>query len=498
MMDGSRGRVRGLVRAPVIYGLGMIVQQLVGAFLLPIYTHWLEASSFGIFEVLSRTRDVFLLTAGSAVALTTIAFYQLAEDDTGKRRVALAALVIQLVLAGALALAMLAVARPLSAFLLGSADRSPLVALLVGVFFFDALHLVPLAMWQAQVRAATYVAFQSLIPVTRAGLIIIFLVGLHGGLRGLLVAWLLNSAFHAILMTILLGRYLRPWPGWPGRDLVRRMVAYGWPFLPNSAAGFLLSSGDRYFLAATHGAAVVGLYGVGYRLAVLAWAGLFIPFQKVWSAFMIRLARKEEYRPLLAEVVTGYLGVHATGLLGFLLVGPEILSVLADRSYAPAWAIVPVIVGAQYWQTVIALLDAAFYAAEATRTKATITISGALLVIILYATTIPRWGIGGAAWSTLATYLLLAVTTDIVSRRVLWLPIRRWVVYGLPGLAAVLYAGAWTAFSRDGRLPWLVKVAVLGSWLLLTVGLRLLRPRDLLSLVQRLRQGGASANPVSK
>ena len=480
------------LRASLIYGIGILAQHGVGAILLPIYTHWLSTADYGILEILSRTRDVFVLTAGSAIAITTIAFHQLPEFSDRPQRVVLAALLLQSLACLLIGVPVVLGARPIAQHLLGLPDGSFFVVCVTGIFFFDAIHQVVLAAWQARLRATLFVTFQAAMPVVRAGWIVLYLTVRNLGVRGVIVAWLFNSALFAAVVLAILARQLRPWPGWPSRRLLSSMVRYAWPFIPNSIFGFVLSSGDRYFLAALKGMAATGIYGLGYRVAVLYWSLLFVPFQKTWTASMIRLAQDEPGRARLARITDAYLALLGVGLFSFAVFGRHVLRLLVPSSYDGAWNIVPVILLAQYFQALVALLDASLYATRSTRTKAAITGIGALVILALYAATIPRWGTTGAAWSTAAAYGLLAILTDRIGRRRLRIPISRRTTYGLPVAAAVVFtlATAMTGGDQLERLPH--GTLAIALFLALAVAGGCIRPREIRAVVTEHLGGGGS------
>ena len=98
-------------------------------------------------------------------------------------------------------------------------------------------------------------------------------------------------------------RFTRGVPVRP-RDLepvmVRRLKSdlrrFGVPYQLVWAGTFVLTFGDRYFLQASHGAAVVGLYGLAYQFGFLVGSLGYMPVMRAWNPQRFQLAA--EPRPI--------------------------------------------------------------------------------------------------------------------------------------------------------------------------------------------------------
>src|SRR5689334_5972550 len=79
---------RSFVKHAAVYGLASLLVQAGGFVLLPLYTHCLTPSDYGVLEVLGRMAETVgtcLMFGGFRQALLT--FYQQSQGETERRRV---------------------------------------------------------------------------------------------------------------------------------------------------------------------------------------------------------------------------------------------------------------------------------------------------------------------------------------------------------------------------------------------------------------------------
>src|SRR5207249_1710635 len=88
--------------------------------------------------------------------------------------------------------------------------------------------------------------------------------------------------------------------------------------------------------------------------------------------------------------------------VGLSVLSPEVVLILAGPQYGAATQVLPVIAFASVFQGLYTLLVTVVFLMKRTARLALLTISSAILNIGLNLVLIPRIGIMGAAWSTLA------------------------------------------------------------------------------------------------
>lgn len=424
-----------LLKKLMIYLFGGLVTRMGSIILLPIFARSLEPSEYGTLELLNRATDLLILCLFlNGVCLAAISFYNQAVSEEDRRRVVGSVLVCGSFFIGLIGLAALILAGPI-AVLIGVGNTG-LVRLAFLAALADALPSLCLALMQAREEAISYTTFVTIGFVLRVGLIAVFVCLLGWGVAGVLRASLIASAtLGLVLMTLELKRSGLHFD----RQTALSMVWFALPFLPGGICGFLLGTGDQFFLAQYASTAQIGLYALGYKLATMVSLFTLGPFMKIWAARMHQVAREPDAPRIFGQIFTRFTGVYLLVGLGLALFGPEVITVLARSEYLGAVRFIAPVVLAYFFMSGSDLMDAAFYVQRRTDVKLWINLLSAAIMLALYLVLIPPFKGLGAAYATLGGFIARMGMTYLVSQR-LFRVVYEWDRVAILLLAAI---GCW-------------------------------------------------------
>jgi O-antigen/teichoic acid export membrane protein len=405
-----------------VYGMAGLLLQAGGFILLPLYTRCLSPADYGVLEVLGRLAETVgtcLLFGGFRQALLT--FYQQSVTAAERARLVgttLSLLAATCLLGGGLVLFL---APHLASWLEriapseGPSIGSGLLRLAVLGVLVEPLTLIPLTLIQARVESTLFVAVNLCQFVFRLALLLVLVVWLGLGVAGVLTALVLTAGLFGI---VLCGREITRGASWPDREQARSLLRFALPLVPGGLCFFLLHHGDRFVLFRCAGREEVGIYALGYKLAMVVTTLSLNPLYMVWSAQMYEVARQDDAPMVFGRVFTRVLAAYLLVGLALLLFADEVVALLAGAPYARATLVVPPVLLACFCQAGASLMDAAFYVRHRTALKLGITLSATAVMIVLYAWLIPAYGSIGAALATLGGFAFLAARTWRVSQRI--------------------------------------------------------------------------------
>src|SRR6185437_6103589 len=436
-----------------------------GFVLLPLYTHCLTPSDYGVLEVLGRLAETVgtcLMFGGFRQALLT--FYQQSPHEADRRRVVATTLSlfgITSLLGGGLVLAL---AGPLSGLMNAffhddTGGISPvLLRLAILAILLEPLSQIPLTLLQARVESVRFVSITLAQFLVRIGLCVLFVKCLDGGVMGALGATVLMGAIFGLGLCT---RELLCRPAWPDLNQLRGLLRFALPLMPGGLCFFLLHHGDRFFLLRFRGTEDVGTYALGYKLAQAAGTFSLAPLYMVWGAHMYKEARGADAPVVFGTVFTRILASYLLVALGLALFQDEVVILLGGAAYAQASAIVTPVLLAYFCQSAASLMDAGLYVRRRTGLKLATTLATTVVMFALYAVLIPRYGSMGAAIATLIGFAFLAVCTWAVTQRVFPVHYEWSRLLAMLGLAM----GLWLVSRLFPAAPWTWPAKV-GLWLL--------------------------------
>jgi len=425
-----------------VYGLGVILMNVLPALMIPIYTHRVTPAIYGVLELLNRSQEIILLIISFGLRSALLTFYQMGKDNPQQQQRIYSTALQFLGTFGLVSISLLMLGSTLwSRLLFGTQEYVAAVVLILAGTYFEMIFQMAVLYLQSELRSVLYVTLFTTRLLLAVALNLLFVYWWRWGLMGILWATLIHTALYAIGTLIYVFRCTR---FASDRKLLMEMLHFGAPLMISAFSGFLLNNGDRYFLNVYCSRADVGIYGLGYKIGMLSMTLVLMPFGKIWSVTMVDISKRADGPRELGKIATYLLAASAFSTLGFSLLGPYLIRFFSERSYWDAYRVIP-IVGASYvlysWTTI---MDASFYLKKRTVYKIhSITFAG-LAIVLLYWLFIPRFGMMGAAWATLGGFAIFAVLTAFFAQRVYT------IHYELGRIAVLFLLGV--AFYELGKL----------------------------------------------
>jgi O-antigen/teichoic acid export membrane protein len=221
-----------------------------------------------------------------------------------------------------------------------------------------------------------------LLVVQKAGIASI----IWGGLSGL--------SLSAIVGLFSIRRYiaLKVSPG-----EIRKMLAYGLPFIPVNVMSFGLNAGTRMIIQASLGSASVGLYALGTRLGRLVQVLLIQPFKQIAPASIFSAEKDEDADLFYARLATYYLMATCFFALIVSVSAGNLLRLMSREAFWPAATIVPIMASAAIVYGIRGLISVGLFLKRRTYWFPIAFALGAAISLGSMVFLVVRMGISGAA-----------------------------------------------------------------------------------------------------
>jgi O-antigen/teichoic acid export membrane protein len=385
--------LRATLKGSVTYSLTVAIQGVLQFLLLPLYTRAMSPAEYGQLGV-ALSIALFgnlLFSFGLELAIVR-AFYKYLPNPQ-KQESALATIGLFLLVAplcAAILLSLLAVP------LLGGVlipGRYIALALLDSAVFASATAM-PQALLRAQDRLRDFIIVNSVLTVSTVVLTVLFVLGLHSGPTGWLVAVLIADS-----LTLVVAIPVLPWPR--PRNLSPRYLfealKIGLPLLPHLLSQWALQLSDRVILVSLVAESFVGTYTLAINLASPVLIIVAAISQAVQPSYG-RAIHSDNARARLTTLAT-YQVVATVFLSGAVaLLGPIVVSEAIPSGYSEAGALIPFLaLGYGIWGLYVIPMNALSFLAGRTTWVWVVTISAAALKLGLMYIFVPQYGLIFAA-----------------------------------------------------------------------------------------------------
>jgi O-antigen/teichoic acid export membrane protein len=418
-------KLKELLSDTLVYGISNVLARFIGYLLVPLHTDVFATDQYGV---------VGLVYAGMAFlnVISTFgmesAYLRYAKDrDQAKNvfktlQIGLGALVTLL----AVVLIFLAPALMPTMSLVETGNQN-LYWLMIGILWFDTMALVPFSELRLNRRHWLFAALKTGNIIVNVGLQVYLILWLDWSIDAVFFASFIASTLTAFVIWIATAdMFTGSWD----TPTLRKALSFGIPFVPAGLGYVINEMLDRFFLAnymsqststALYGPEttpddVVGIYNACYKLSVFMLL-IVQMFRMGWQPFFLRHSDDPEAKTLYRDVFRYFNGAAGICFLAVSLFAAQIVQIkvplldayLVGEEYWMGLNIVPVLLGAYWFQGWYQNFSAGIFIRETTKVLPVITLIGAGATIAGNLILIPYIGMMGSAIATLISYSLMAM-----------------------------------------------------------------------------------------
>jgi len=320
------GYIKNLTRHSAIYTVSTLIQRTQGLILLPILTdttYLASKSEFGdytlVYTFIAFMNVVYLYGLDAAL----LRYYFLGKHSrkdiysTAIKSLSVSALLTSVLI--------YLFADTIAVILFNAEGYSFFVKMAGAILFFDTLCNLPYLILRAEERSITYSAVRVGRFVVELILNILFVVYFKLGVKGILYANLVAAGLNLLALLPFQLNYLKA--GFSG-NIMRDLIRFGLPMIPNGLAYLVVEMSDRYLMLHLLNKETLGLYSANYRFGTLMLL-LVSAFRTAWQPFFLKVADKPEAKNIYARVMTYYTAFAALIVLsGGYMVEYVIISII--------------------------------------------------------------------------------------------------------------------------------------------------------------------------
>ena len=413
MPASYKNRIAFLLGNTLVFALGGLAIKAVSLVLMPLYTTALTAGEYGTAELLNSAIEIVLplLSAGVVEALYRFSI----DDDVPKDELFAGSLVVLgggVVCAGALC--------ALGRVLWDMEHAAAFFVLFCSVCVFKATTQLARGLGHVR-RFVAYGLINALAMVVSTYLL---LVRAHLGVEGYLWSFTIGYLVGGLVAFLGSAEYRLLAPFRVDRDLLRRMLVYSLPLVPNLLSWWLVSVSGRYVVLWGSGLAAAGLFTAASKMPSLINIVASV-FQQAWQYSTAREIDSPDRGAFFGSVLRGYsLATLSTAGLVIALNRP-ISRVMLQAEFAEGWRYVPLLMLVASFGVISIFFESFYQALKNSGVLMASTALGAGVNVVLGVALVPFMGPWGAGLAGAVAYMLVLVVRARDLRRRINLPIDR-------------------------------------------------------------------------
>jgi O-antigen/teichoic acid export membrane protein len=413
-----------IIKNTGIYTIVLIMPQITGFLLLPIYTRFLTPADYAIISLVGS----FTAIVGIFIALqlqSGIARYILqfmAREQKQEAREFLTSVIVIMVAAMIIFFVVLEYSGDsLVKFTYPKSHLSyhPYFQLSLLTVMLTALYQAPMALFKSLQMAKHFLLMSSIVLFSSILLNIYFVVVRHMGVYGVFLGGVLGSLIGCIVSFFMIRDWFCRKFIW---QYIPLALAFSIPLIPHSLGTYLFTTSNRIILEKFVSLSEIGLFSIADRLSSIPLL-LVGAFNVAYNPHFIQMVEHNEQEAISSNCdVIGYWWVATLGMvLGFILFVDSILKVMSTKAYYAASGVACILVFSSIFRGLYCFAVSPLFFKKKTYLVPLITLVAGGISVWLNIWAVQRWSLIGAAWVTVVSYFVTFFMAEMIGRKILLL-----------------------------------------------------------------------------
>lgn len=398
-------KFKQLLSDTFVFAIGNILSKLILFFLMPLYTSALTTDEFGVAELLNNSVELALPIASICIYEAVFRFcIDKGADHKKILSIGLSVLSKSFVIVFAL-------------MFVGSRFIKYEYTWYFALMLFTAALRQLFAQFARGIGHVKRFAFSGILNALMLAVFnIIFLAKFNLNISGYLISIILSNAISAVFLFFASKVYCYISLNSYDKILLKAMVIYSLPQIPNMLSWWVTNLSSRYIIAGFWGASMAGLFTAASKLPSLVNL-LTTIFQKAWQFSSAKEIGEKGSDKFFSDVFKAFSVFMIISCSGLILFVPLISKFLLKGEFYCAWIYVPLLMISATINSYSVYFGTFYSAAMKNKMIMVSTIIGASISLGLCFITIPFIGIYGALIASNVSYFVIVIIRIIDTRK---------------------------------------------------------------------------------
>lgn len=384
----------------IILLIGKFTTQFMTLFLLPIYTHYLITSDYGLVDLYQTYTSlfvpVFLLCLDSAVFRFLIDSRNNKDEIKNIVSSSLIRTIIQTII--------LIIISFIIHSIFDIKYYSFMMINIITVMFSNIFLQISRGLGQNKNYSVACIITGSTILISNLLLILKF----NFGANSILISNSIGNILCIIYLFLTLKIYQYISIKKYSNLIIKKLLKYSTPLIPNALSWWIVNTSDRTLISIFLNTAYNGIYTVSCKFSNIL-NSIFGIFTMSWQESASLHINDDDREIFFSNMIDKILKIFASISLIIIVLLPILFNILIGKSYKTAYNYIPILILANTFNVLIGLFGGIYIAKKLTKKMTSTTIIAAIINIILNLLFIKKIGLYAASLSTLISYLCLAI-----------------------------------------------------------------------------------------
>ena len=387
-----------LAKNTLILSIGTFLPKLASFTTLPILTGCLTQEDYGVYDLITVLVSLLLPAATLQIQAAAFRFLIDVRGDLRKIKEIVTNIFVFIAPTSLISLVILY-------FCLYRQD--PVVRILICLYFLaDIVVNATRQVCRGLSYNMDYAVSAIISALGKMVFAVICVYWLRTGLRGTVFSLMMSSILSMLYLFLKAGIYRYFDLTCFNKELLKDMLKYSWPMVPNSMSAWVMRVSDRFVVTLFMGVSANAVYSVANKIPSLLTLAQNT-FTMAWQENASIVSKDDDAEAYYTLMFKTMFNIMA-GFLGLLIcVTPLLFALLIRGDYGEAYFQMPILFLGMFFFSMCTFLGGIYVAYKDTKSVGVTTACAAISNLVIDLATIKWIGLYAASGSTLISYLFL-------------------------------------------------------------------------------------------
>lgn len=390
------GTYKKLIGNSFVFAIGNLGSKLVSILLVPLYTYYLTTVEYGRIDLITTTTSLLL-------PIISLSIYDAALRFTMDKNQPTDAVFTNGLSVSFVGTIIAILTYPILTYFNVFGDYTIFMYIILILQAFQTLS----AQFIRAIGEVKIFAFNGILMTFVTGVMnVILLVYFNMGILGYLLAIVIANIFSIIYLSLVGKTYRYINLSTINYSLVKKMLVYCVPLIPNALMWWVMNASSRYFIAFFVGASANGLFAVANKIPSLL-SILNQIFSQAWQLSAIEEYSSKDKSKFYSEVFNYFSMVMFLGSSAILIVIKIAMEYVVSPEFYVSWRYVPFLLLGVVFSSFSSFLGTNYIAAKKTGGVFRTSIIGGVVNVVSNLILLPLIGTNGASISTMISFFVI-------------------------------------------------------------------------------------------
>ena len=394
--------IKKLLKHSGIYSFGNIATKMIGIILIPLYTGVIDLHLFGIYTLLEVTMQFAMGVFPFGLPNALFRWLSLKKYEEKKLSILFTTFLFTSIITVSLVIVTLYSSNDISKFFFNTDEFGKCILFISMIVGLRLLNIIGLTYLRFEEKSIFFIIISISRMIFQLSVTIYFVAFKKLGIYGIFLGQFSGEALSSVtIFPYMFSRFKYKLELFE----LKKMLHYGFPLIFSELSGRILNMGNRYILGYLTNMNIVGIYGLGYKFANLIDTIFINSFRTAFVPSAWKKLEHKNAKRFYSKMMTYYVFFILWVSLFISIFSKGIIHLFArDSSYWDAYKIVPIAVYAISIRGMFTIIKMGLQYTKNTKYVAYIVMSSAVINISLSFFSVSRWGMYGAAFSSLISF----------------------------------------------------------------------------------------------